>query len=51
MGETVMLFRREVTPCELFDSVKELLVATQAFFDRYNHKPDEVLSIIGYNAI
>ncbi|NJL54881.1 IS630 family transposase [bacterium] len=43
-------FRREVTHCELFDSVKALLAAAQAFFDRYNHKPDEVLSIIGSNA-
>ena len=43
-------FRREVTHCELFESVKALLVAAQAFFDRYNQKPDEVLSIIGSNA-
>ena len=40
-------FRREVTHCELFDSVKALLVAAQAFFDRYNKMPQEVLSIIG----
>jgi len=44
-------FRREVTHCELFESVKTLLVAAQAFFDRYNQKPDEVLSIIGSNAV
>lgn len=43
-------FRREVTHCELFESVKALLVAAQAFFDRYSQKPDEVLSIIGSNA-
>jgi transposase len=43
-------FRREVTHCELFESVKALLVAAQTFFDRYNQKPDEVLSIIGSNA-
>lgn len=43
-------FRREVTHCELFESVKALLVAAQVFFDRYNQKPDEVLSIIGSNA-
>lgn len=43
-------FRREVTHCELFESVKALLVAAQAFFDRYNQKPDEVLSIVGSNA-
>jgi len=40
-------FRREVTHCELFDSVKALLVAAQAFFDRYNKMPQLVLSIIG----
>jgi transposase len=43
-------FRREVTHCELFESVKALLVAARAFFDRYNQQPDEVLSIIGSNA-
>jgi len=43
-------FRREVTHCELFESVKALLVAAQAFFDRCNQEPDEVLSIIGSNA-
>ena len=43
-------FRREVTHCELFESVKALLVAAQAFFDRHNETPDEVLSIIGSNA-
>jgi putative transposase len=43
-------FRREVTHCELFESVKGLLLAAQAFFDRYNQKPDEVLSVIGSNA-
>ena len=43
-------FRREVTHCELFESVKALLVAAQAFFERYNQKPDEVLSIIGSHA-
>ena len=39
--------RREVTHCELFDSVKALLQASQVFFDRYNHMPHLVLSIIG----
>lgn len=43
-------FRREVTHCELFESVKALLVAAQTFFDLYNQKPYEVLSIIGSNA-
>ena len=43
-------FRREVTHCELFESVKILLVAAQDFFDRYNRCPEEVLSIIGSHA-
>ena len=43
-------FRREVTHGELFESIKALLVAAQAFFDRYNQKPASVLSIIGSNA-
>lgn len=40
-------FRREVTHCELFVSVKELLKATRDFFNRYNVMSDKVLSIIG----
>jgi putative transposase len=40
-------FRREVTHCELFESVKALLAASQDFFDRHNQKPHLVLSIIG----
>jgi putative transposase len=40
-------FRREVTHCELFVSVKELLKATTNFFDRYNNMKDKVLAIIG----
>lgn len=43
-------FRREVTHCELFETVKALLKATQDFFDRYNQMPEQVLSIIGSNA-
>ena len=43
-------FRREVTHCELFESVKALLTASQDFFDRFNQTPDRVLSIIGSNA-
>ena len=43
-------FRREVTHCELFVTVKALLRATQAFFDRCNQMPEQVLSIIGSNA-
>jgi transposase len=40
-------FRREVTHCELFVTVKALLAATRDFFDRYNLCPDAVRSIIG----
>jgi len=40
-------FRREVTHCELFESVKSLLTAAQNFFDRYREYPNRVLSIIG----
>lgn len=39
--------RREVTHCELFDSIEALLDATRTFFDRYNRKPGGVRSIIG----
>lgn len=42
-------FRREVTHCELFASVKELLAATTNFFDKYNNMKQEVLAIIGAN--
>jgi transposase len=40
-------FRREVTHCELFESLKVLLMAAQNFFDRYALCPEQVLSIIG----
>ena len=40
-------FRREVTHCELFVSVKALLAAAQDLFDRYNGHPKRVLSVIG----
>lgn len=42
-------FRREVTHCELFETVKLLLQASQDFFDRYDQTPEQVLSIIGAN--
>jgi len=42
-------FRREVTHCELFETVKALLTAAQDFFDRFNQTPEQVLSIIGAN--
>jgi len=40
-------FRREVTHCELFETVKVLLAAAQHFFDNCNGCPQRVLSIIG----
>jgi transposase len=40
-------FRREVTHCELFPTIKALVAATHAFFDRYNLCPWRILSIIG----
>ena len=40
-------FRREVTHCELFESVKALVEASLDFFRRYNETPEAVLSIIG----
>jgi len=43
-------FRREVTHCELFQTVKALLAAAREFFDRYNQNPWRVLSIIGSHA-
>lgn len=42
-------FRREVTHCELFETVKLLLQASKDFFDRYNQTPEQVLLIIGAN--
>jgi transposase len=43
-------FRREVTHCELFVTVKALLAATRDFFDRYNQEPCRILSVIGSHA-
>jgi len=40
-------FRREVTHCELFETVKALLQASQQFFDRCNRMPQRTLAIIG----
>lgn len=40
-------FRREVTHCELFETVKVLIEASYEFFRRYNQTPHMVLSIIG----
>ena len=40
-------FRREVTHCELFESVQALVEASLEFFERYNQKQERDLSIIG----
>jgi transposase len=40
-------YRREVTRCELFESIDALLVATREFFDRMNRTPERIRSIIG----
>jgi putative transposase len=39
--------RREVTHCELFETMAALVTAAYDFFARYNQTPDRVLSIIG----
>jgi transposase len=43
-------FRREVTHCELFESMQALLAASQDFFDRYNRCPEKILPVIGSHA-
>lgn len=43
-------YRREVTHCELFTSIQHLVTETLDFFERFNHVPDQVLSIIGVNS-
>jgi transposase len=40
-------FRREVTHCELFETMAALLQAAREFFDRYNQCPQQVLSMMG----
>lgn len=40
-------FRREVTHCELYATVKDLLAASRDFFERHNQVPERVRSIIG----
>ena len=42
-------FRRQVTHCELFESIKALIQATNQFFERCNQHPEIVLSVIGAN--
>jgi transposase len=43
-------FRREVTHCELFETMQALLTAARDFFSRYNQCPHQLLPIIGSNA-
>ncbi|MFK4048173.1 IS630 family transposase (plasmid) [Roseomonas mucosa] len=40
-------YRREVTHCELYESIDALLDATRTFFDSLNQSPGRALSIIG----
>lgn len=40
-------FRREVTHCELFQTLQALISASYDFFNRYNLAPDKTLSLIG----
>ena len=40
-------FRREVTHCELFESVQALVEASLNFFERYNTMPQRMLSVMG----
>lgn len=44
-------FRREVTHCELFQSVEKLIEASKNFSERHNLMAEKVLSIIGSNAL
>jgi transposase len=43
-------FRKEVTHCELFETKPALLEAAQACFDRFNQRPQNILSVIGSKA-
>jgi transposase len=40
-------FRREVTHCDLFVTLKDLISASYDFFNRYNLMPNNTLSLIG----
>jgi len=40
-------FRRAVTHCELFPTIKALVAAAYVFYERYNRRPRDVVSIIG----
>src|SRR5204863_9491524 len=43
-------FRREVTHCELFETMQALLAAAQDFFDSYNQRQRTILFVIGSHA-
>jgi transposase len=43
-------FRRVVTHCELFETMQALLTAARECFDRFNRRPQQILSVIGSNA-
>jgi putative transposase len=44
-------FRREVTHCELFTTMADLLTAAGDFFERHNRQPHTILSVIGSKAM
>lgn len=44
-------FRREVTHCELFVTKQVLLTAAQNCFNPFNQCPQNILSVIGSNAV
>ena len=44
-------FRREVTHCELFESVGALVEASEQFFERLKENTRQVLSVIGSNVL
>jgi transposase len=43
-------FRGEVTHCELFETKPALLAAAKACFERFNQRPEKILSVIGSKA-
>ena len=43
-------FRREVTHCERFTTMADLLAAANDFFTRHNREPQKTLSVIGSKA-
>jgi transposase len=43
-------FRGEVTHCELFETKPALLAAAKACIERFNQRPENILSVIGSKA-